>query len=113
MDITRFDKVLLPLQSRQLIHPYSDAAEIVSQIRCMKLEEIIATKLKCLLQRQHAPDLFDYVYSVKLLGGTLNKQETVRTFIQKTIFARNPYVLKTILAKTPFDFFREYWNKTV
>jgi len=79
----------------------------------MKLEEIIVTKLKCLLQRQHAPDLFDYVYSVKLLGGSLNKQETLRAFIQKTIFARNPYVLKTILAKTPFDFFREYWNKTV
>lgn len=113
MDITRFDKVLLPIQSVDLIHPYSDAENLVCKIRCMKLEEIIATKLKCLLQRQHAPDLFDYVYSIKLLGGELNKEEVVQTFVRKTIFGRNPHVLKNILHKTPFDYFKEYWSKTV
>jgi hypothetical protein len=113
MDITRFDKVLLPIQKVNLIHPYSDAGDVMCVIRCMKLEEIIATKLKCLLQRQHAPDLFDYVYSIKLLGGSLNKEEVVRTFVQKTIFGRNPHVLKNILRKTPFDYFREYWDKTI
>jgi predicted nucleotidyltransferase component of viral defense system len=113
MDLTRFDRVLLPLQTVKLIHPYSDAGAVACEIRCMKLEEIIATKLKCLLQRQHAPDLFDYVYSIKLLGRTLNKQEVVRTFVQKTIFATNPQVVKKILDKTPFDFFREYWEKTI
>ncbi len=113
MDITRFDRVMLDLQQVPLIHPYSDAAQVVCQIRCMKLEEIIATKLKCLLQRQHAPDLFDYAYSIKLLGGTLNREEVVRTLIAKTIFGRNPHVLKGILRETPFDFFKEYWGKTV
>jgi predicted nucleotidyltransferase component of viral defense system len=113
MDITRFDKVLLPIQNVQLIHPYSDATKLTSTIRCMKLEEIIATKLKCLLQRQHAPDLFDYAYSIKLLGGQLNKQEVVETLIKKTIFERNPQVLKNILLKTSFDFFREYWSKSI
>ncbi|MEN9582574.1 MAG: hypothetical protein RL641_528 [Candidatus Parcubacteria bacterium] len=113
MDITRFDKVLLPIQNVKLIHPYSDASEIVCDIRCMKLEEIIATKLKCLLQRQHAPDLFDYAYSIKLLGGNLNKEEVIETFIQKTIFKKNPYVLKDILHKTPFDYFRMEWAKSV
>lgn len=113
MDITRFDKVILPLQSKKLIHPYSDAEELVCEIKCMKLEEIIATKLKCLLQRQHAPDLYDYVYSIQLLGGDLNKEEVVQTFVKKTIFHRNPYLLKEILSKTPFDYFREYWSKTI
>lgn len=113
MDITRFDKVLLPIQIVDLIHPYSDANELVCKIRCMKLEEIIATKLKCLLQRQHAPDLFDYAYSIKLLGGSLDKKEVVETFVQKTIFQRNPHVLKKILNKTPFDYFKEYWSKTI
>lgn len=113
MDITRFDKVLLPLQKVNLIHPYSDAKELICEIRCMKLEEIIATKLKCLLQRQHVPDLFDYVYSIKLLGGSLNKNEVVKAFVQKTIFGRNPHVLKNILHETPFDYFEEYWDKTV
>ncbi len=113
MDITRFDKVLLPIQTIDLIHPYSDADEVACKIRCMKLEEIVATKLKCLLQRQHAPDLFDYVYSIKLLGGELNKDEVVKTFVQKTIFGKNPHVLKNILCKTPFDYFKNYWDKTV
>lgn len=113
MDITRFDKVLLPLQSVKLIHPYSDAAEIACEIWCVKLEEIIATKLKCLIQRQHAPDLFDYAYSIKLLGGNLDKQEVMQTLVRKTIFDRNPYILKEILLSTTFAYFREGWDKSI
>jgi predicted nucleotidyltransferase component of viral defense system/DNA-directed RNA polymerase subunit RPC12/RpoP len=113
MDITRFDRVILPIQSVDLIHPYSDSQDLKCQIRCMKLEEIIATKLKCLLQRQHAPDLFDYVYSIKLLGVNLNKDEIVDTFIKKTIFNRNPYVVKNILVQTPMNYFKECWNKAI
>ena len=113
MDITRFDRVILPLQMRQLIHPYSDDGEVACEIRCMKLEEIIASKLKCLMQRQHAPDLFDYAYAIKRLGGELDKQQVVRTLIQKTIFSRNPVVLKRILLKTAFDYFRDTWDKSL
>jgi predicted nucleotidyltransferase component of viral defense system len=113
MDVTRFDKVLLPLQTVRLIHPYSDADTLSCNIRCMKLEEIIATKLKCLLQRQHAPDLFDYAYSIKLLGGELNKKEVIETLIRKTIFGRNPHVLKKILKQTPFVYFESYWIKGI
>ena len=113
MDITRFDRVTLPLQMRALIHPYSDSTEVACEIRCMKLEEIIAAKLKCLMQRQHAPDLFDYAYTIKRLGGELDKKEVVRTLIRKTIFSRNPAVLKRILLKTAFDYFREAWDKSL
>jgi predicted nucleotidyltransferase component of viral defense system len=113
MDITRFDRVLLPIQKVDLIHPYSDAGDVSCKIQCMKLEEIIATKLKCILQREHAPDLFDYAYSIKLLGGNLNKEEVVRTLLRKTIFERNPHVLKNILCQIPFDYFREFWGKTL
>jgi len=113
IDFTRYDQVLLPIQKMPLIHPYSDIATVQCEIRCMKLEEIIATKLKCILQRQHAPDLFDYVYSIRRAGGNINRPELVTTFIRKTIFDRNPHVAKEILLNTPFDFFREYWDKTI
>jgi predicted nucleotidyltransferase component of viral defense system len=113
MDVTRFDRVILPLQTRQVIHPYSDSDQLTCDIRCMKLEEIIASKLKCLMQRQHAPDLFDYAYAIKQLGGELDKKEVVRTLIRKTIFSRNPAVLKRILLRTAFDYFREAWEKSV
>jgi predicted nucleotidyltransferase component of viral defense system len=113
MDLTRFDRVLLPCSTVPLIHPYSDAVDVSCTIRCMKLEEIIATKLKCLMQREHAPDLFDYAYSIKLLGGNLNKSEVVTTLIRKTIFDRNPIMLKDILASTALGFFREHWSKSI
>ncbi len=113
LDLTRFDKVISPIQTVKLIHPYSDAESISCNIRCMKLEEIIATKLKCLLQRQHTPDLFDYAYSIKLLGGSLNKEEVVTTLIQKTIFSRNPHLLKDILKNISLSYFRDYWSKTI
>ncbi len=113
MDVTRFDKVILPIQTVKLIHLYSDSMDLVCDIRCMKLEEIIATKLKCLIQRQHAPDLFDYAHSIKLLGGDLNKKEVVEALIKKTIFNRNPFILKGILSKTAFTYFRSEWTKSV
>jgi hypothetical protein len=113
MDITRFDKVLLPIQSRPLIHPYSDASALSCEICCMKLEEIIATKLKCLIQRQYASDLFDYTYSIRLLGGELDKQQVLTTLLQKTIFSRNPFILKSILQRTALNYFREEWSKSI
>src|SRR5687767_11547740 len=48
IDITEFDKIYLPTQERRIIHPYSDLSECSVQIRCLKLEEMIANKLKCL-----------------------------------------------------------------
>lgn len=113
MDITRFDKTMLPIQSLKLLHPYSDVDLIDCEIRCMKLEEIIATKLKCLLQREHAPDLFDYVYTIQRLGVELDKEEVVRTLVRKTIFSRNPHVLKRILLGTVFDYFKDQWEKSL
>lgn len=113
MDLTRFDRTIYPCVTMPLIHPYSDAAVVACEIRCMKLEEIIATKLKCMMQRRSAPDLFDYVYSIQLLGGALNKEEVRNALIQKTIFDRNPYLLKGILSSTDFDFFRSVWVKTI
>ena len=113
MDLTRYDKTIYEPVSLALIHPYSDADKVVCNIRCMKLEEIIATKLKCLMQRQKAPDLFDYAYSIQLLGGKLNKDEVREALVQKTIFNQNPYILKGIIEATDFDFFRKMWLKSI
>jgi len=113
IDFTRYDRVVLPLQTRPLIHPYSDAPGLACTLQCMKLEEIIATKLKCLLQRQHAPDLFDYVYSIRLLGGKLNRRELLTTFIRKTIFANNPHFVKNLLLNSPLQFFRNVWHNSI
>ena len=64
VDITEFDRLVLPVQRRRLIHPYSDAAECNDSFPCMKLEEALADKLRALMQRQYSHDLFDLVYGV-------------------------------------------------
>ena len=44
-------------QERRIVHSYSDHEACSTTIRCHKLEELLAAKLKALLQRQHSPDL--------------------------------------------------------
>ena len=63
LDVTQFDRLYLPVQTRNLIHPYSDSNACAAGVKCVKLEELLATKLKCLLQRRHLADLYDYVYA--------------------------------------------------
>ncbi|MDD5589605.1 MAG: nucleotidyl transferase AbiEii/AbiGii toxin family protein [Candidatus Portnoybacteria bacterium] len=114
LDITRFDKTYLDIQNRTLLHPYSDANDATCQIRCMQLEEILATKLKCLLQRDHAPDLFDFIYSLYLNPDiSINKADIKRVFLKRTIFENSPNVAKNILLKLPFEYMKAVWLKTI
>jgi Nucleotidyl transferase AbiEii toxin, Type IV TA system len=114
VDITEFDKIYLPVQSRQLIHPYSDIAECRAEIRCIKLEEAMADKLKCLLQRRSSFDLFDLVKAVFINEElAVDQGEIVRTFLKKTIFQPSPVAAKNLLLGIPFDFFKSFWEKHI
>jgi len=64
LDVAEYDRIFLPVQNRFLIHPYSDNDSATRRFDATKLEELLAAKLKCLLQRRHSFDLYDYVYSV-------------------------------------------------
>src|SRR4051794_36315290 len=64
VDVAEFDRLHLPVQARRLIHAYSDTDDCSNEIRCVKLEEALADKLRALLQRQYSHDLFDLVYGV-------------------------------------------------
>jgi len=49
LDITRQEKVLLPLARRPLLHPYSDSALLEgAALTCYSLEEVLAEKLRAL-----------------------------------------------------------------
>lgn len=88
VDVTDFDRLHLPPTSRKLIHPYSDAEACSAEITCMALEEVIASKLKCLIQRRHSHDLFDLVYSTFVDRSLdLDRVLVLRTFLNKTIFS--------------------------
>lgn len=114
VDITEFDKIYLPTQTRMLIHPYSDIEECRVQIKCIKLEEAMADKLKCLLQRRSSFDLFDLVRTVFIKNElAVDKGEIVGTFLKKTIFQSSPVVAKNLLLGIPLDFFKSFWDKHI
>lgn len=114
LDVTEYDRIFLPIQDRFLIHPYSDGAHSKVPIKCHKLEELLASKLKCLLQRRHSFDLYDYVYSVFINRDIeINRTEVLRTFLQKTIFEPSPGVAKGLLLDLPLEMFRVIWRKYI
>jgi predicted nucleotidyltransferase component of viral defense system len=114
VDITEFDRIYLPVQTRRLIHPYSDAETCAAEIRVIKLEEALADKLKCLLQRRYAHDLFDLVYGVFVNHElAVDRGELVRTFLKKTIFEPSPVAARDLLFGVPFELMRGFWGTII
>ncbi|MES2403549.1 MAG: nucleotidyl transferase AbiEii/AbiGii toxin family protein, partial [Pseudomonadota bacterium] len=112
LDVKEFDAIFLPVQTRRLIHSYSDAAVCQGNLRCLKLEELLASKLKALLQRRHSPDLYDFVHSLffqKVLA--ISRREVLTTFLKQTIYEPNPAAAKGLLLQLPFELIRGFWNQ--
>jgi len=110
LDVKQFDRIFLPVQQRNLIHPYSDYSDCCVPLNCLKLEEILAGKLKCLLQRRHSADLYDFVYSVFLNPAIdLNRREIVSTFLKMTIFEPSPGTVRGLLLDLPFQTIKALW----
>jgi predicted nucleotidyltransferase component of viral defense system len=114
VDMTEYDQLYLPAQERRLIHPYSDADACTTTIRCVKLEEALADKLKCLLQRRYCYDLFDLVYGLFLSREiAVDRTELMNVFSRKTIFGSSPRAARSLLLDLPVDVFRGYWQKVL
>ncbi len=111
LDVTQFQKLYLPVQERQLIHAYSDSEACASIVRCIKLEELLATKMRCLLQRRHIADLYDLTYSTIFSEELeVNKAELLSTFFKITIFGNSPAVAKGLFIDLPLEALSQFWE---
>lgn len=114
LDVTQFDKVYLPVQERELIHPYSDNELCRAMIKAQKAEEILASKLNNLLHRQKVGDLFDLLYSILITQNfSVNRQEVITTFLKKSIFESSPNSARQQLLGVQLDLFRPFWDTIV
>jgi predicted nucleotidyltransferase component of viral defense system len=114
LDVTQFDRLYLPVQERQLIHPYSDSEACRATIKCVKLEEMMASKMRCLLQRKHIADLYDLVYATIINPVVdVNRTELLSTFFKITIFGRSPAVAKGLFLDLPMEALHRFWNKYI
>lgn len=114
LDITEFDKLYLEPVTRELVHPYSDAPACAGIIRCVALEELMANKLKCLIQRRHTHDLYDVIYTLVFAPPEgVQRNLIATTFLKKTIFERSPGAAKAILLGIPLAVFKGAWEKYI
>lgn len=114
LDISQFNIIHLPVQTRNLVHQYSDSNEIATSIKCLKLEELLAAKLKCLLQRRHVADLYDFVNATLINPAIeIDRAELVQAFLKMTIFSKGPGVVKDLLVNLPFQIIRGLWDKYI
>jgi predicted nucleotidyltransferase component of viral defense system len=62
LDFTDYEKekILLPLETREILHPYSDKCQF--QIKVYSLEEIMAEKIRSLFERTRPRDIYDVWY---------------------------------------------------
>jgi len=110
LDITQFERMDLPVQSRALLHPYSDAAACACVIKTHKLEEILASKLTAMLHRRRPVDLFDLLYSVLIARDyPVSRLEVVTTFLKKSIWGPQPNLAKEQLLAIPMGDFQADW----
>lgn len=80
----------------------------------MALEEIVANKMKCLIQRRHSHDLFDLVYATFIDRSIeIDRSAVLQTFLKKTIFGASPGAAKEILLGIPMAFFSGVWEKFI
>lgn len=110
MDVAEYDRIILGVCERQLIHPYSDAAATPALIRCVALEEILATKLKCLLQRCKPGDLFDYIRWLVMDDVPADISAILEVFLAKTIYSRGPGAAYDLLVRLPVELFQKTWD---
>jgi Nucleotidyl transferase AbiEii toxin, Type IV TA system len=114
LDITQFEKIYLPIQSRALLHPYPDAFECSATIRCQKMEEILASKLTALLHRRRPGDLFDLLYAIVIAKDyPVSRREVLLTFLRKSIFEPNPGIARNELLSIPIAEFETSWPQLI
>jgi len=77
---TENEKILLPLNTKDVIHPYSDSLK--AKVKVYSLEETMAEKLRSLFQRTRARDLYD----VWCLWDKIDKNIVPDIFRQKCKF---------------------------
>jgi len=114
MDVGNLERIFLDIQERELIHQYSDADQVSAVVKCVKLEELLASKLKCLLQRRHSVDLYDFVNATLIRPVIdIDRAEMVQTFLRMTIFRAGPRIVADLLLNLPFQIIKGLWQEFV
>jgi predicted nucleotidyltransferase component of viral defense system len=83
LDLTVYEKLVLPPQDRAVHHPYSDAEALNLSCAIYPLEEMLAEKLRAMLRRSRARDLYDVWQLMTRYAETLDLGLAIRVLAEK------------------------------
>jgi len=84
LDISYSESLLLQPVDKELFHPYSDKDKVTESVSAYKLEEIVAEKLRSLIQRNRPRDIYDSWYLFKHQNDTIDFGKVKDTLLIKS-----------------------------
>lgn len=83
IDLTKFEEVVLSLETKPLFHNYSDSSELKYNVLCYSLDEILAEKMRSLLERTRARDFYDVWRLLRDYSANVNLNQFKKAFDEK------------------------------
>lgn len=107
IDITDYDNeiILLPLAKKEIIHSYSDTLN--AEIKVYSLEEIFAEKIRAIIQRTRARDLYDIV----MLDGLVDLDKVLQILEKKFYFKNVIFTDYSLMNRK--NYFLNAWEKSL
>jgi predicted nucleotidyltransferase component of viral defense system len=83
LDLTAYEALVLPSEPCSVHHPYSDAEELSLSVPTYALDEMLAEKLRAMLRRARARDLYDVWQLLTRYAETLDLERAGRVLVEK------------------------------
>jgi len=91
LDITYYEELILPSKKRILFHPYSDEKNCIAEVEVYTLEEILAEKMRALIQRTRSRDLYDVWFLLKFHSDSFKREKLTDLFLKKCAYKKIEY----------------------
>lgn len=91
LDITYYEELMLPSKKRILFHPYSDEKNCIAEVEVYALEEILAEKMRALIQRTRPRDLYDAWFLLKFHSDSFKREKLTDLFLKKCTYKKIEY----------------------
>ena len=83
LDLTVYETLVLPPENRLVHHPYSDAEGLALTVPTYALDEMLAEKLRAMLRRARARDLYDVWQMFTRYSKSLDRERVRRVLTEK------------------------------
>jgi predicted nucleotidyltransferase component of viral defense system len=91
LDLTIYETLILPPEDKPIFHPYSDADRLDRTVVVYALDEMLAEKLRAMLRRTRARDLYDVWQLLTRYVDSLDLNRARGILTEKASFKHLPF----------------------